>query len=950
MRTQTSSIMAGAALALVSCLSGPRLGAASEPPTLQPGRENLPHLIFIVMRDQGIDAVEGPEWWGPQMEGAIAGAVATRADDADGAEATAGAVDGWIVATPRMEAFVWEGVTFTNFRVEASNVATRSGLLTGRTALATGAFGVADREHAWPDGPCDRDDPDEARQGPPQAARPSGPSGVRPNVQVATVPEMLQAAGYHTVYIGPGEHQDDHQHHVHHATEAAGHQRLPQVAPGPHARGFDVVIDWRHLLCDPPTRFADQVMVRAAHAAVMAVQDRPDPRRPYALFFFSPLPGRMWPQDQVIAREDRTSAREEEDLRPDATLPAPLLWWPIEDQSLIPVTRSLPTEVPHRADANQVRTINRNRFLQAVEAQDEVLARELLGPRGLGVVHDRGWGSQYQPASNTTVFMFSDGGTDPEVTPWPDGGAGTLHEGGISTPLLVFGEGITGWMRFQGRVDDRLVDEIDFRATVADIIGLSSAQRLEMDGGSIDRGSMSFAEAINRGWNAATPVEDASPIEDPHPPRHRRGSVSSQALGPVVERTRDAVAGECDASSPWRIAYVEQVEPGDDPEGLPARWKLICDAASLDGFHGVSAHAFYRLGDRGTVPTDLLSDELPGAQAGAMTKDAANTFYAMRDRVIDHWPTAVSATGASPNVKYAVEHHAPPYRLVTYIVGGDIYLGDNSVQFYRDGVPINLCEGKQLRTCEPVEGQAEYYMLVAQMDANYVSGALRPDVTTIDIPLSATLVLRSDSTADPGPLTVGHANVVGATSLEYRALLEFDTTQAVFPTGFSWGDVVDAQLIVAFKEDSTPWIGDRPNDYLDSEDTDTGVIRVHPVTEPWTTGSFNAFDGGVDFGAFDPPPHIINAPLTSTQGNSPEQIRVLPMPTGTPVSFGHRTALTERVLDWVTGIEPNHGVMLVADLLGGPVSDPLGIVNGDQQIKFLRTSNAAVIRLTLDRR
>ncbi|MFW5653944.1 MAG: hypothetical protein ACOC0P_07845, partial [Planctomycetota bacterium] len=752
--------------------------------------------------------------------------------------------------------------------------------------------------------------------------------------------------------VGPGVDQDGNDHHHHHRRqrprEAVVNQPITQVAPVPHERGFDVVIDWQRLLCDPPTRFADHVMVRAARAAVMAVQDRPDPRRPYALFFFSPLPGRMWPHDEATGPEGREKARQEEDSPSDA---APLLWWPIDDQSLIPATRWLPTELPPDAsDANEIRVINRNRFLQAVEAQDEVLGRNLLGPRGLGIVSDRGRPSGYNTTSDTVVFVFSDGGTDPHITPWPEGGAGTLHENGINTPLIVFGERITGWLQFQGRIDDRLVDEIDFRATVADIIGLSNAQRLKMDGGSIDRGSISFADAMNWGWDADAQTQDEPTMTDTPAPGGRRGSVSSQAFGPVNERTRETAAGERDASSAWRIAYVEQIEPDDDPAGLPAQWKLICDAVSLDGFHGVSAHAFYRLGDRGTVPADLLTDELPRAQARAMTKDEANTFYAMRDRIVDHWPTAVSAAGASPNVKYAVEHHAPPYLLVTYIVGGEIYEDVNSVQFYRDGVPTNLCEGQQIRTCVPAEGQAEYAMLVAQMDANYVSGALSPDVMTIDIPLSDTLVLRSDSTADPGPLTIGHHDVGGTGYLEYRALLEFDTTQAVFPMGFSWGDVVDAQLIVAFKEDSTPWNGTDPDDYLNSDDTDTGVIRVHPVTEPWTTESFDAYDSAMDFGAFDPPPHIINAPLLTSRGNSPEQIRVLPMPPGTPVSFGHRTALKERVLDWVTGTEPNHGVMLVADLLVGPVTDPFGVVGGDQEIKFLRTSNAAVIRLTLDRR
>ena len=145
-----------------------------------------------------------------------------------------------------------------------------------------------------------------------------------------------------------------------------------------------------------------------------------------------------------------------------------------------------------------------------------------------------------------------------------------------------------------------------------------------------------------------------------------------------------------------------------------------------------------------------------------------------------------------------------------------------------------------------------------------------------------------------------------------------------------------AQVIVRFKHDSQTFDpNDDPpvNDYLD-RDADTGVITMHLMLGSWT---WSNFDPLTMLGRFDPPPHIIATPFNEGEAM---KIRVLPMPEGAPVSFGHSEDLLQAVQDWYEYPATNYGLVMIADEL------PDFGLGGDQHVYFKRQ---AWLRLTLDR-
>lgn len=144
-------------------------------------------------------------------------------------------------------------------------------------------------------------------------------------------------------------------------------------------------------------------------------------------------------------------------------------------------------------------------------------------------------------------------------------------------------------------------------------------------------------------------------------------------------------------------------------------------------------------------------------------------------------------------------------------------------------------------------------------------------------------------------------------------------------------------MIVFFSHDSALFDPENPDyDYL-SDDRDTEVITLHKMlnssTDFWNPSNFSS----TLLGRFDPPPHIIAIPFDELPA---AQVRVLPLPQGTPVSFGHNAALLQDVQDWFESPGSHYGIMLKAG------DEPLDLPNGDQEINFLRE---AVLRLTFQR-
>lgn len=311
----------------------------------------------------------------------------------------------------------------------------------------------------------------------------------------------------------------------------------------------------------------------------------------------------------------------------------------------------------------------------------------------------------------------------------------------------------------------------------------------------------------------------------------------------------------------------------------------------------------------------------------------------MRRRARSPSPSAVSQGLDSTELpRYASEHSdGIRYRLVVYVEHG--VLQDSSQdEFYDDWNPQR---GNLLDTGTTEVEYDIYEDLRGSVSASFAEGDDLLDVKWIDVPVTDTLVLTNGvGMTMTGPLTVGHDGV-GSTPTETRAFLKFGNLQQSLPEGFTPLDVEDAQLIVMFDSDSQL-----------TDETDTGVIRVHPVTAAWGgnySGIWNEYwEPTIQLGAVDLPPHIITAEVEDVQEETenvmPEpdglqfRLRVLPLPSGTPVSFGHDADLRPLVYQWYDEPENNHGVVLVADRLDA--------LPGDQRVHFLRDAS---LRLTLRR-
>lgn len=580
----------------------------------------------------------------------------------------------------------------------------------------------------------------------------------------------------------------------------------------------------------------------------------------------------------------------------DNTIGGGRAWWAIEDQSLVYWTGTW-------GDSKEAR------FVQNLEALDSVLYRDLLRQDNgrLGVLDGN---RDYVAESNTIVIFTSDNGTDDRVSEFGEGRAkNSLFEGGIRVPLFVMGEGVPGNVG-NPIMDDRQISHVDFYDTICDIVGATEAQRNNSLGSAVQypRRSVSFAYPIG----------------------HRQ-------TDEVRLFTCSSLGNADSGDQVFRVALVWD------------HWKLICNSDSNQGdgvyavptFDDMLNDEFYDLNlvtAKGDEDEDLLE--------GAMTVDQATAYYFMRDRLVDHWPSAVTVDASTVPAEYTVEHFAGQlaYVLVGHMVFDQTeqrYLYDDATEeFYDLGIDpyrTNNLVGQQMTPPQ----QAAYEAFREDLIELHNAGLASPDVALIDLPCVETLVANSDfETFNDGALTIGHEDVNGEDELEFRALLKFQIAGSI-PDGFSLGDVLDAQIIVIIDSDSQEFEPDeyQANSYL-SDDADTGVIEIFRQTQPWQTNYWSAH-GATALGRFDPPPHIITVPFSEGERR---KVRVLPMPSGTPISFGHSEDLKTLVQGWYNETIPNYGVLLKAYRLAPSELNPL--LAGDQHLHFVRD---AVLRLTLVR-
>jgi len=340
-----------------------------------------------------------------------------------------------------------------------------------------------------------------------------------------TLAELLRAAGYHTIFVDKW----------HLGTRAA-------LGQTPRRQGFGRYIPTRRFLgdfLDHPGDVGDEHITRQVDRALAAVAEAPR-HTPWALFF--------WSTDPHSRLADSGG----------------LLWWRV-DPALAP-----------RTHAEGEETTNLFRYRAVVESLDTELFRLL---QSLGIVdrHHR-----YRSAARTVVLFTSDNGTPTEVSAHGFRAKGTLYEGGIRVPLLVFGENVP-----RGE-DARILSAVDLFDTLLDVARLPIEER---DAATRDspRSSFSFADAIGHAPPGSRPL--------------RSVSVSSLAA-PL-------------SLAPQQIAVV----------GL--RRKLLCPAGG-PGF---------------ADPTlDLLFDlDSPRGETVDVKSRFSIAHAILRERALDLWPSAVSA-------------------------------------------------------------------------------------------------------------------------------------------------------------------------------------------------------------------------------------------------------------------------------------------------------------------
>ncbi|MBL1216262.1 MAG: hypothetical protein D8M59_02070 [Planctomycetes bacterium] len=525
-------------LVLLCCAVSPALGFQS-----------LPNIIVIVTDDQGLEAISGQNWFHP---------------------------DGFDMAchTPTLSLLSDQGVVFTNCRTNPYCSPTRVGLMTGRHPCTTGVAHVVNSRKS--------------------------PMWVRDRVGMQTyehtMPELLRDSGYRTILIDKWHSGEASVPRPIDAPSYVGYQE-------PNDQGFtepydtyednwciekwagDVYCGFPFPQCscgDPAcddahnwTTDTDRI-TGSAEEAVAAVQNGAGP---YALFYHT-----MDPHARARDCNERHWWRVNFDLLSD-----PFLYYDENDPFF---------------------ETDRNRYRAVIEGIDTTIGAMLTD---LGVIDLQG---NYIESSDTIVFFLSDNGTPSFATEGYEGpeyavsmysnlpneytyrghAKGTVYEGGIRVPLLVFGEGISDTGGIGPIVVDRLTSYVDLYDTIADIVDATGGVPSER--GPLPRAGRSFAYYLGY-----------SDTRDDH-----EITVSGLTIRRQVQNRPEEI---------HRVAVTD------------GQYKLVIDTTAAD----------YRpLQDGAKTPRlvefyDLLAD--PEEVNDLADGSVPTAFYRMWDRVVDQWPTAV---------------------------------------------------------------------------------------------------------------------------------------------------------------------------------------------------------------------------------------------------------------------------------------------------------------------
>ena len=354
------------------------------------------------------------------------------------------------VRMPTIATLADRGRVFTNARVNSACSPTRAALMTGRTAFQTGVTGVIGFGQPLPNRDL-----------------------VSLHTSERTLAEVLKDAGYYTILIDKW--------HLGWSDE---------VGTNPEQQGFDVFLDYEdYREFDDPLAIGDEHITRSVNHAIEAVNNRPDPDQPYALFFWSIDPHK----------------------RVDPSGREPLLWWKVHSDLH-----------PSGEDYYALgRDNERNRYRAVLEAFDTEFRRLL---RTLDVITDELW---YRQGSNTVVFYMSDNGTPGEVAPDSNKAKTTLYEGGVRVPFFVFGENVPQ----DGQFVNRKIWSVDLFDTICDMVEMPLEYR-----GDRPRMGISFADSI--GW-----LSDPQPSHRYQLVSRRQGGSARHQVGLIGSRYKLLTSG-----------------------------------------------------------------------------------------------------------------------------------------------------------------------------------------------------------------------------------------------------------------------------------------------------------------------------------------------------------------------------------------------------------------------
>ncbi len=571
-------------------------------------------------------------------------------------------------------------------------------------------------------------------------------------------------------------------------------------------------------------------------------------------------------------------------------------WWEI-NPLLIPVTETY-------SDSQH------DRFLQNVEGIDTIIRERVL--EDLSVISSEDPTFTYREDSNTVVIFLGDNGTDDSLPAF--GGKNTPYEGGSNVPLIVFGENISeDGSPLIGFEDESHITHVDFFDTIADIAGIDMASRDNNVG--MPREGISFAHKI--GW---------------------------AETGEEREYTLTSLLRSPDGSGEdiRRVSFVSDQE-----------YKVIAQGGGVgpviqEGFHGlhdVSFDEFYDLLLDPNETNNLLEEGITGPEL--------ETYYDMRDLIVDHWPIAVSEAFTPEDLpSYYPEFYDASGQFVLVVSVQDGILQDKiNDQFY------NLLNDPDRNHDLKTEGMTTFEEGVCdtlwdQVNIAWESNDQFANVCVIDLPLTASLCVDNNESVLAEVFAVGHRNVGEASQMEHRVFLKFGVNQFnnLIPPGFDIDDAIRAQVIIKFDTDSTVFDDSNPDDFW-LNDAPTGLMHVYKVESAWGAGLFDDL-AETELGLLNLPPHIITSEDgTGFYTDDPDSVRFheTPMQPQTPVSFGHNADLLTLLETWYTTPDENFGVGLVADVIDqNELYQPDGnaATQNDQQVNFLKN---AVLRITLKR-